>query len=157
MTTDAPRKGRLEAAAAIWEPRSDSAARATSERIARARRRATVRAVVLGSAGCVFVVWLERPWLGAIAAAVAAVVLALARLSPDRAYASLERGERAIGRIVSGAIAIVLFAPVLYLVLSPFRLLFRRGARDRLARRRVPEAQTYWRRRDRPIALDRPY
>jgi hypothetical protein len=62
------------------------------------------------------------------------------------------------GSLVGTAVAWLLLAPVFYLFFLPFRVLARRGKNDRLQRRFVPDAKSYWTKR--PLGstrLDKPY
>ncbi len=108
----------------------------------------SVRVVVAASAAAVFV-WLEQGW----AAAAAAVLGAAALFAP----AALARLERVVVRSVGAVLAWALLAPVFYLVVTPFGLLFRRGGRSRLTLGPDPGARSYWRARGRERSLERPY
>lgn len=115
--------------------------------------RTAIAAVVAG----VFV-WIAKPLVAAILFSATVIVSLAVLVLPPAVSRALERFERALARAVSTVLALVLLAPVFFLFFVPFRLSFRRGARDRLQRRFDRAAATYWRRRDeRPLPLDRPY
>ena len=159
MSTSAegPRPGRAEAAAVAWTPREvdGSAARATA-----ARKKALMHAAGAASAGgLLFVVFAQRA-VAYVAWGLGGFTLLLALISPLGAYAALQRGLEALGRLVGRLMAWLLLAPVFYLFVTPFGLLRRRGARDTLKRRLEPGAASYWRERpedERVTTLEKPF
>jgi hypothetical protein len=76
--------------------------------------------------------------------AAASVLLFSSLLSPAGVYRALESGLGAIASRMGRAIMWVSLASIFYFFFTPFGLLFRRGRRDRLARRFDPTAETYW-------------
>ncbi|MBX3273845.1 MAG: hypothetical protein KF729_26510 [Sandaracinaceae bacterium] len=150
----APRSGRPEAAAAIWDW-----AHATDDRPARAarhRKAALVRALVAGLAGGAFF-YFERPLVATLAWSLGGLGLLLALVSPLGAYARLDRGVAAAGRAIGTALTWLLLTPVYFLFFAPFGWLLRRGPRDRLRRAYAPDAPTYWQKRERARSIDKPY
>lgn len=149
------RRGRPEAADVVWRWRERPGVE--RDRIARLRRGGAVRAVAAGIVGGVLM-WLDRPMLAAVALTLAMVTLVLAILSPGVGYARMERVVDRVASGVGAVVAFVLLAPVYFLFFVPFRMIARRGQRDRLRRRFERDRQTYWIRResDEP-RLEKPY
>lgn len=154
--TDGVRRGRPEAAAAIWAWRDRDAIERV--RVARLRRSGIVRAVIAWTAGGVLLA-LDRPIVGGVALSLGTLTLVLALASPTGAYAALSRGVDRLGALVGALATWLLLAPVFFLFFVPFGMLLRRGARDRLRRRFERDRASYWTKRapDRPGSLERPY
>lgn len=106
-------------------------------------RRLQRRGLLQGMAGVVVAtvfLALDRPTMAGIAGAVALAVMGAAAVAPLQLQSFLRRLERIVGT----GLAFLLLAPVFYLVMLPFGLLFRSGRRNRLAPRPDPDAATYW-------------
>ena len=74
-----------------------------------------------------------------------ALVLTAAWLSPNGAYAAIQRVVNAVAHAVGVALTFILMTPIFFLFFVPFRALGRRGRRDRLQRAFPhPEAPTFW-------------
>lgn len=143
--------GREAASAVIWR-------RPAAPDPGPVRLRAMVRWVIACTLGAVFF-YFDHPWLAAIAWSLSTLVFALALSSPLRGHAALERGLAVLARSIGRVLTWTLLAPFFYLVITPFGMLRRRGARDTLTRRFEPDQRSYWTRRedesDRP--LEHPY
>ena len=101
-------------------------------------------------------------WLHGIPAALVVVALSLiglvlTRLSRIPRLAWLSRFGARAAHLFGRALAFVLLAPIFFLVLTPFGLLARRGARDRLARRFERSAGAYWIESGPPRPMERPF
>ena len=118
-----------------------------------------MRAIVGAGIGGV-ALWLGHPHVAWVAWGLTALLLALALASPLGGYALVLRALNASGRLVGWIVAAVLLGPVYLLFFVPFRVLFRRGARDRMNRRADPNATSYWKTRaanDQVTSMRRPY
>jgi hypothetical protein len=146
--------GKPEAAAVVWSPHGPRDDRA--ERARRARVVAVVRFVVAAAVGAT-AMYFDRPVLGAVALGAGTLVLVLGLASPLGAFAALDRTLTLAGHAVGVLLTWLLLAPLFYLVLAPFGLFTRRGAKDPMKRRLDPRAETYWKKRDAPNRFDRPY
>jgi hypothetical protein len=82
--------------------------------------------------------------LGSVALALSALVVLSALVSPTGIYAALERGLEALTRATGLALTWVFMSLVFFAIVTPFGLLFRRGARDPMRRFYEPAASTYW-------------
>jgi len=153
--SDPVRRGRPEAAETIWRWRERAGRE--GERTAQLRRHGIVRGAIAVGAGGILL-WLERPMMAGLALALGLVTLGLAIASPGVGYARMERVVDRIAAGVGAVVALLLLAPVFFLFFVPFRLMARRGRRDRLMRELERERASYWIRRtsDEP-RLDRPY
>lgn len=153
--SDPARRGRPEAAETIWRWRERAGHE--RERIARLQRHGIVRgAIAVGLGGALL--WLDHAMMAGLALTLGVVTLGLAIASPGVGYARMERAVDRLASIVGTVVGFVLLAPVFFLFFVPFRLLARRGRRDRLMRELERERASYWVRRasDEP-RLDRPY
>jgi hypothetical protein len=92
-----------------------------------------------------FLAWSRT--LGAIVWTIAALTLAEALLSPQRAYTAIQRAVGLLATAVGVGMTWLLLTPLYYLFFFPFGILFRRGRRDRLERWFEPHSPTYWKRR----------
>lgn len=147
-------RGRPEAAAPFALP--VDAALLAAQKAAALRRRGILRGgVALAVAALLF--FFGRFIAGSIAASLGTLTLALAIVSPGTGYAALERLVDRAGHGVGTVLAWVLLAPVFFLFLWPFRVLFRRGAQDSLARGFDPTRASYWSPHARPADLEKPY
>jgi len=128
----------------MWDPDPVDAGPSRDRALAAARRRGMVQGVVAMSAA-ILLWWAWSPWAGAFAAAVGALALSLAFVSPGRGFVAL---ERAVGRFagwVGVAVTWILTVPVYYLVFLPLGLFLRATGRLRVTRRPDPELASYWR------------
>lgn len=148
------RVGRPEAAAVIWDWKGERDAR--PERAKKARRGAIVRALVAAVAGGLFL-FFGRVGVAGVAWGVGGLTLVLGLASPLGAYAALERVIGKAGDLVGTVLTWMLLAPVYYLFFAPFGLIFKRGAKDPMKRELSKDAPTYWQKRERQRALDKPY
>lgn len=147
-------RGRPEAAAPFAVP-VDPAVRA-AEKAAALRRGGIVRGLVaLTVAGLLF--FFGRVIVGSVAATLGTLTLVLAIVSPGKGYAALERLVDRAGHGVGTVLAWVLLAPVFFFFLWPFRVLFRRGPQDTLARGFDRARPSYWAAHERPADLEKPY
>ena len=147
-------RGRPEAAAPFAQP-VDPAAR-IAERTGALRRRGIFRGLVALTVAAVLF-FFGRFVVGGVASSLGTLTLALAIVSPGKGYAALERLVDRAGHGVGTVLAWVLLAPVFFLFLWPFRVLFRRGAQDSLARGFDPTRASYWSPHARPADLEKPY
>ncbi len=130
--------GRPEAAAAIWNWRSEMPKRALPSP-ARARLRGVLQALVGMSIGALML-FLWSLTLGWVVLAFANVILLSALVSPTGLFAGIERASLALGNRLGQ----LLLAAVFYLFFLPFGALFRRGKNDRMRRFYEPDATSYW-------------
>jgi hypothetical protein len=152
--SDEVRRGSAEASAVVWRWREQD--ENEKARAAKLVRGATLRAVVAAVAGGVFY-FVGRHLLAHVAWAVGGITLLLALASP-RAYAAVDRAVSAVSHGVGRALTWILLAPVFYLFITPYGLLFRRGARDPMKRRFERSLPSYWKKREEDRAnLDRPF
>lgn len=144
------RSGSPHAAAAIWRWRESAGAGAAALRAARRtslRREGVIRALVGGAVGGALL-YFGAPILARVAWAAAGVVLAVALVSPDGAYAAIGRALALFGHGIGRLLAVVLLTPVFWLFFVPFGRLLRAGRRDRLERWFDKAAPSYWHRRN---------
>lgn len=152
--SDAVVRGRPEAAAPFAAP-TDPAVRLAA-RASELRRSGLFRALVaLGFSALLF--YFGRVIVGSIAGGLGTVTLLLALFSPTRGYAALSRLVDRLGGLVGTVLAWVLLAPVFFLFFVPFRMLFRRGASDTLARGFDRTRPSYWSAHERERDLEKPY
>lgn len=151
------RPGRPAAAAAIWNWRQDTVPDSAHPSH---RRPMLLRSVVAYGIGLLVL----RFWsstVGGVVLGFATLMLLAALLSPRLAGAAIDRIFRATGLVARRILTWVLLVPILYLIIFPFGLLFRRGRRDRLKRYLEPEAKSYWEPLEGPTApstvLERQY
>lgn len=137
----APRSGRPEAAATAWErvDRMD-----LPESPAKARLRGVVQAGAGAVIGGVLYVFFEFTTLPFMMFAAAGVILVSSLLSPGGLYHALENALGAVASRLGRGVMWVSLTLVFYLFFTPFGIIFRRGNNDRLTRRLVPEADSYW-------------
>ena len=147
-------RGRPEAAAPFAVP-ADPVALAR-EHARTLRKSGVLRATIAFVVASIFFVF-GRALPGALVSVLGGVTLVLALASPGRGYAALARGVDHVGELVGSALAWLLLAPVFFLFFAPFRLLFRRGGRDPLARGLDRSAKTYWLQHGPPRDLEKPY
>lgn len=88
---------------------------------------------------------LWKPVLGAVAAGIALVLLALALASPDGLYRRVEGWIARFARGASLAVSTVTLTLLHLLVLTPLGLVLRTSGRLRFERDPDPAAPTYWR------------
>jgi len=131
-------------AAAVWnwrEPPPDP--HAPEQR--RAGRIGGARQALIGAAIGVAVFFLLSWILAVVAWGVSGLLLLAALLSPTRVYRGIRTGVNAAARVVGAGLTVVLLTPLFFLFFLPFRILLRRGRRDRLARAfPEPSAPSFW-------------
>src|SRR5262249_7923654 len=140
-----PRPGRADAAAAIWDWRAPAAGArpASAADAGAATRRGLLRGAILATVGAlVFAFWSRG--LGGLALALSALVVVSALVSPTGIYAALERGLEALTRATGLGLTWVFMSLIFFAIVTPFGVLFRRGARDPMRRFYEPDASTYW-------------
>lgn len=147
-------RGRPEAAALFANPEGPAARAA--RRATELRRSGVVRALIAGAIAALLY-FLGRPVLAGVAGTLGTMTLLLALASPTVGYAALSRIVDRAGELVGSALAWLLLAPVFFLFLTPFRWLFRRGAKDTLARGFDRAAPSYWSAHGRERDLEKPY
>lgn len=117
-----------------------------------APRRGYRRALLRGGLGLVVAtlvaVW--KPVLGAIAAGLALLLLAVALASPQNLYPWVERALAAFARAVGLAVSWAALSFVHVLVFLPLGLFLRATGRLRITRYPDPGVASYWRPADRP-------
>lgn len=153
--SDPARRGRPEAAETIWRWRERVGRE--RERVERLRRHGIVRGTIAMCIGGALI-FFDHPMMAGLALALGLVTVGLAIGSPAVGYARMERAIDRLASIVGTVVGFLVLAPVFFLFFVPFRLLARRGRRDRLMRELERERASYWVRRpsDEP-RLDRPY
>ena len=134
------------AAAAVWDWRRAEGPGPSGA--ARARRRGLVRGGVGLLVAGALALW--KPVLGAVAAGIALVLLALALLAPGTAYRRVEGWIAAFAHGVGVAVTWITLAAVFVLVFLPLGLVLRVAGRLRIAPDLEPQAATYWRPADPP-------
>lgn len=132
---------KVEASRVVWNWRNPPTAAVPPPA---AMRRRGVRQGLVGAAVATGVYLLWSPTVGVIGWGLAGTAAALAVLSPGGAYAALERGLGRAARVVGRGLTWLLLTPIYLLFFTPFRLLLRRRARDRLARRFPGGLPSYW-------------
>ena len=150
------RAGRPEAAAVIWSWRRADPAQESAHSSARLRGALQALAgALVGAAALHF----DVRAIAFVAFGLAGVVLLSALLSPTGVYAGLQRLFDAMGRALGSAVTWLVMLPLFGLFFVPFRMLLRRGRRDRLRRYFEPEAASYWEphRELRPESRERQY
>lgn len=146
---------RERAAAAVWDWRREEGSAPAPDEARRARRRGLVRGGVGLLAAAALALW--KPVLGAVAAGIAVLLLALALLAPATALRRLEGWIAAFARGVGVAVTWVTLTLVFVLVFLPLGLLLRAFGRLRIAPGLDPEAPTYWRPADPPGRHERQF
>ena len=131
----------------IWNWRSDKLAVARELERSTNRRLGVIQGVVgLGIGVLVLLFW--HGTLSYFILTVSGLVLLLALVSPVGAYKALSvlinRLTHSFGMVTTW----ILLLPTFYLFFVPFRLLFRRGAHDKLARTTNKSIDTYWNNRE---------
>lgn len=150
-------RGKPEAAAAIWTP-NEAMGRDDAARSARAR--ATIQGAVAGLAGAGLYFGLDHTTMAFVAWSIGGSSMLAGWLSPLGLFAAIERAVGVVGQGVGAAMTWLLLGPVYLLVLTPFGLLARRGARDTLKRSLDANEASYWKKRDpedQGPSLERPY
>lgn len=146
---------RERAAAAVWDWRREEGSPPASDAAARARRRGLVRGGIGLLVAGALALW--KPVLGAVAAGVALVLLALALLAPGTGYRRAEGWIAAFAHGVGVAVTWVTLTAVFALVFLPLGLLLRAAGRLRIAPGLEPRATTYWRPADPPGRHERQF
>lgn len=144
-----------QAAATAWDRRREESLSAAPDVARRARRRGLVRCGIGLLVAGGLVLW--KPLLGAVAAGIAVLLLAVALLAPGSLYPRIEGWIAAFARGVGVAVTWVTLTLVFVLVFLPMGLLLRGAGRLRIAPGLDPEAPTYWRPADPPGRHDRQF
>ncbi len=142
LQRESARRGRPEAAAAIWDWRAVDRPE-PSRSAGRLRSRGAIQAAAGFGAGAVFLLLQVRA-LAAVAFTIAGLVLLSALLSPTGLYRAIDRAFHALGRGIGRALTWLLLPALFYLVFFPFGALFRRGRRDTMTRFFETDRDTYW-------------
>jgi hypothetical protein len=155
---DVPRRatprlgGSPEAARAVWSPYTSAIAKRARPLWVEASKRAAVAALV-----AIALALVGREAMAALVASIALLLVLLAAVAP-RAYRGLDRFVDAVSRAVGRVLAYAVLGPVFFLVVTPLRLLLRRGPRARWGSGADPARATHWKPRTRQAPrLDRPY
>jgi hypothetical protein len=82
--------------------------------------------------------------MGMLVWTVATLIMISALVSPDRAYAAIERFIDWLVQVVGKGVTLLVMVPVFYLVFLPFGLLLRRGRKDTMKRFYEDSADSYW-------------
>jgi hypothetical protein len=156
------RRGRPEAAAAIWTSRiatnqswastAGGGAPRSVERPAssgRARLRGLVQAAAGAAVGTLVLLFVSRI-AGTVVLTIAGLIGLAALLSPLGLFAAIERLFASLGHQVGRALTWILLPGIFYLFFVPFGALFRRGRRDAMKRFFEADAETYWKLREAP-------
>lgn len=145
----------MDVASTVWAWRNPpDPDQVEAERTRAHRREGSVQALV---GACLGALIFSLPWWWTGAAAwfprvvsyvawsVSAVVLTAAWLSPNGAYAAIQRVVYAVAHAVGVTLTFLLMTPIFLLFFVPFRALCRRGRRDRLLRTFPdPATRTFW-------------
>jgi hypothetical protein len=150
---DEANRGR--AAAAVWSWRREEGSAPAPDEARRVRRRGLVRGGIGLLVAGALALW--KPLLGAVAAGIAVLLLAVALLAPGTLYPRLEGWIAAFARGVGVAVTWVTLTLVFVLVFLPMGLLLRATGRLRIAPGLDPEAPTYWRPADPPGRHERQF
>lgn len=130
-----------EASRAIWDWKGEAARASALARTRQARARGAVQGAIGLGAGAALWAWSGGPGPLALAALIlggAAILGAI--LAPRAMQTATLRASQALGAVITAAMLVVIFV----IFIAPFGLLFRRGARDPLARRIDRGARSYW-------------
>jgi hypothetical protein len=141
------RQGRPEAAAAIWDWRSEGSQRVGGPSAGRARIRGAIQASVGVAVGALVYAYASRT-VGSVILSIGSVILLSALLSPTGLYAAIDRGFNALGHHLGRFLTWVSMLTLFFLFFLPFGRLFRRGAKDPMRRFYAPDAATYWEERE---------
>ena len=137
--------GRPEAAAQVW---CDAPEGASSPAKARGRRGPGLVKALVGAVAATLLALLGHPVLAGVAGGIATLHAVAAVFSPGRLQPLLGRLEARLAGLIAQGVTWALMAPFFFLVFAPFRLLFRRGARNSLSPLLEPRAPTYWQSRE---------
>lgn len=142
---------RRQAAMAIWRWQEVKATHGTDSRALRIH--GTLRAAIALAVACLL--WFTgHRTMASVVAGIACAMWLIALLSPHDLYARLTGALDAFARGVGIALTWVLLVPVYFLIITPFGLLMRHGARDPLHRTWSAQTPSFW--TDRPeAALER--
>jgi hypothetical protein len=138
------RRGRPQAAMAIWSWRQDDGPPPAETSSARGIR---LRGALQGALGITLasLVYLFVSQTAAwVIGSIAALVTLAALLSPERLFAKIEAGFRVLGRGLGQFLTWTLLTLIFYSFFLPFGVLFRRGRKDSMTRFYDPEAASYW-------------
>ncbi len=138
-----PRRGRPEAAAAIWNWREAAQAAIAAPSAARVRIRGALQGAFGVAAGALLFHFVSQT-LGTIVCAIGGSVVLAALVSPLGLFAAIDGAFHAVGRLLARGLTWLLMPAIFYLLFLPFGLLFRRGRRDAMKRYYDSEATSYW-------------
>jgi hypothetical protein len=94
--------------------------------------------------------------MGTLAWGVSSVILISALLSPEGAYAAIERLIDRLVEAVGKGVTLLVMVPVFYAIFLPFGIVFRRGKKDTMKRYYEDSVDSYWlTRSEPPTAADR--
>ena len=149
------RKGRPEAAAAIWNWRK-AAAIDTPRKTSAIRLRGTAKALVSGVVGVVIYRYLSSR-AGTLVVIVSGLMLIAALVSPTGLYRIAERGVAALAMRLGWLLNWIILPALFYGLFWPLGKLMRSGKRDQLQRFRDATRSSYWsdRTRDRVASANR--
>ena len=138
------RPGRPEASAAIWRWQERASQSKQPPAMGRSLRASgLVRAAIGIAIGAAFF-FLWSKVVAYIAFAVAGSTGMCALVSPNGAYAAIERAMGRFAGLVGQVMTVLLMTPLFYLFFLPFGLMFRRGKRDSMKRFYDSSVETYW-------------
>ena len=132
-----------DVSAVVWDRAGASRAARRAARNSKNRTAGVIQGLVGGTVGTLLLLF-WHPVAAYVVLGISTVVLLSALLSPGGLY---ERIRVGVGRFASFAgtmAAWMALLPVFYLFFTPFHFLFRRGARDAMARSLDPGQPTYW-------------
>lgn len=126
-----------------WRPAPppEVAAEAAAHRRGRLRREAALRAAIGLAAAALLALW--KPLFGAVVAAIALVLLAVALAAP-RSYARIAVGLERFGHWVGRGVTWLLMPVLYYLLFLPVGLALRTAGKLRITRGADPSRATYW-------------
>lgn len=131
-----------EASRVIWNWRDKSEGKKGS-RARRNRIHGLLQALAaLGVSAAFF--YFKHPIPGSIVLTVGLFLLLASQISPEGLYFRVQKGGALLGHWVGILVAFLLLIPVYWLFFAPFRLLFRRGANNKMHPQPNPRAGSYW-------------
>ncbi len=140
-TQSAMRQGSPDASAVIWNWQSPETKPAVGSG---ARRTKGVLQGVVGLVVGTLLYFFVSEHMGMLAWSVSSFILISAALSPDGAYAAIERVLDWLVDTVGTVVTWLVMVPIFYLIFLPFGMLFRRGQNDAMKRYYDDGAKTYW-------------
>ncbi len=138
---------RHEASYSVWDPSGRTAKRRVRELKSRRINRALVQGFIGVIAAPLLFLFVHET-LGILVFAFTGLTLVLGLLSPLSGFAVFEKAVGALAWLLGTLAGWLTLIPLYLLFFLPFGLLFRRGNRDRLARRFPGNQESYWCERD---------